>query len=517
LSPTEETALTPIRGHPPGLADWLDLITLLAEDEGVRDTELRRRDRAVGARVQASRDRPERWLVAWVAARRAERGGLGPASGRRTADAVRWSATLLGVAGLLLGASAALGALSFQPQGRINVVAVLGVLVGLPTLLLVLALLNALPARLRRALPLIGHEPEGGGWLQPARWALRALPQTSREALASVFARGQSMERLAAPVQRWGLLSASQGAAVAFQIGALSTTLVLVVFSDLSFGWSTTLRVDPADAHRIASALAAPWALLWPEAVPTAELIERTRFFRIAAQARPDVPPELYGQWWRFVVAAVTCYGLLPRLVYFGLARARLRRSLVRAMVDAPGARRLLRRMQDPLVETVAIGRAGGDGAAPDGAESARVENATPWPHAPVVVSWAEAIGSSGGDPLISAGGRCTPSEDLEAAARAAALAQQADRPVAVVVRAFEPPLLELLDFLAELRRRLGDGREIVVGLAHADRAHERIWHRRLAQMADPWLHYTTDVPAPAGPAPNDASSAAGQGSGESA
>ncbi len=536
MTQAEDTASMPIPGRRPGLADWLDLLSLLQLDEGARDAGLRRRDRAVGARVQASPTRPERWLVAWVTARRTELGTSDDVSGRHTTDAVRWSATLLGVVGLLFGATAAWGALSFQPQGRINVVAVLGVLVALPTLLFALALLNALPTRWRRGLPLIGSEPEGGGWLQPARWALRALPASTRERLDAVFGRGQAIERLAAPVQRWLLLSASQGAAVAFQLGALAATLALVVFSDLSFGWSTTLRVDPSSAHHVTTLLSTPWAWLWPEAVPSIELLERTRFFRIASQPAPGVPPELYGLWWRFVVAALTVYGLLPRLAFFVFVRARLRRGLVRAMLDAPGARRLLRRMQDPLVETTGAAAAAADGARAAADAFAEGDDSAPWPEDPVVISWAEAVESCP-DPIagptgtarapIAAGGRLTPRDDLEAADRAASLAAELDRAVALVVRAYEPPMLELVDFLAELRRRLGDGREIVVGLVHrdpdhrdpahpdpdhrapADPAHERVWRRRLAATGDPWLRCTSDVPWAGPRTASDAASSA--------
>jgi len=493
----------PIREHRPGLADWLDLLSLLRLDEGARDSDLRRRDRAVGACVQASPTRPERWLVAWVTARRAEFAASGDASGQDTADAVRWSATLLSVAGLLFGGAAALGALSFQPQGRINVVAVLGVLVGLPTMLFVLALLNALPTRWRRLLPLIGPEPEGGGWLQPARWALRALPASTRERLASVFGRGQAIERLAAPVQRWLLLSASQGAAVAFQLGALATTLSLVVVSDLSFGWSTTLNVDPASVHRVTTLISAPWSGLWPEAVPSIELLERTRFFRIASAPAPGVAPELYGRWWRFVVAALVSYGLLPRLVFFVFVRARLRHCLVRAMLDVPGARRLLRRMQDPLVETLGSASSDGERAQALYDVQAAQNDSPPWPEEPVVISWADAVqpdefAAFTADALtpIAAGGRLAPRDDLDAAARAASIATEQDRPVAIVVRAFEPPMLEFIDFLAELRRQLGDGREIVVGLAHANAAQEGVWRRQLAATGDPWLRCTCHVPS---------------------
>ncbi|NIQ53838.1 MAG: hypothetical protein GWN85_10255, partial [Gemmatimonadetes bacterium] len=91
-------------------------------------------------------------------------------SSRGTREALRLAALALAAAGFAIGALAAAGALSYQPLGRINAVAVLALLVGLPWLFLGLALLNALPSRLRRFVPWIGSEPEGGGLLQPARW-----------------------------------------------------------------------------------------------------------------------------------------------------------------------------------------------------------------------------------------------------------------------------------------------------------------------------------------------------------
>lgn len=492
----------------PSLADWLDLLALLRQDEGAPDTELRRRDRAIGARIAADPDRPERWLVAWVRTRRgdptasAAATAAGPArgdavAGVRTAEAVGWSAALLGLAGLVFGSAAALGAFSFQPQGRINVVAAFGALVVLPSLLLLMALLNALPARLRRQLPLVGREREGGALLQPARWMLRLLPQSMRESLETAWARGQSWERVAAPVQRWLLLSVSQGAALAFQVGALASAFALVVFSDLSFGWSTTLSVEAETAHRVTQALSLPWGWAWPEAVPSLELIERTRFFRIAAEVEPGVSPELYGGWWPFLLASMAVYGLAPRLVFFVFARSRLRRGLVRAVVDAPDARRLLARMQAPLVETTAEGAEAGD--ARPGADGAVESSLVAWPARAVVVSWAEAAeqaSPAAHGERLAAGGRLTPGDDRRTAATAAERARDEGLPVAVVVRGFEPPVLEIVDFLRDVRGALGEGREIVVGLVGADAAHRHTWQRRLAKVGDPWLACAEYAPA---------------------
>ena len=479
----------------PGLADWLDLLALLRLDEGQPDAELRRRDREIGVEVGADIP-PDRLLAAWVRAVRATDVAAYDATtvvGVKTADAVRWAGGLLTLGGFVLGVSAALGAFAYQPEGRINVVAVIGVLVALPGLFLLLSIPSALPRRLRRWLPIVGSEPEGGGVLQPARWVLRTLPQSAREQLDAAWGRGLAFERIAAPVQRWTILRSSQSAAVAFQLGALAAALALVVFSDLAFGWSTTLDVDAADAHRVTSALAAPWAWAWPDAVPSVELLERTRFFRIAGGDDATADPSLFGEWWRFVWITIAVYGLLPRIVYLGFARRQARAALSRAMVETPGASRVLDRMRSPLVETRPLEHEAGVEAASPGDDAALPGGALP--ARAVWVSWSEALDQASPSApegvvadAFAAGGRRTLAEDDAAAREASARAKAEGQPLALAVRGFEPPVLEVIDFIGALRRGLGDGVEIVVALVGGEAAHVNAWRRKLAAAGDPWL-----------------------------
>jgi len=355
-----------------------------------------------------------------------------------------------------------------------------------------LALLNALPSRLRRFVPWIGSEPEGGGLLQPARWALRALPQSTRERLDAAWGRGQAWERLTAPLRRWLLLSISQGAGVAFQLGALTATLALVVFSDLSFGWSTTLEVDARSVQRLTDALSLPWAWLWPEARPSLELVEATRFFRIAGGPNPAVPLETYGGWWPFLVMTLVVYGLVPRAVFFAVARSRLQHALRRAFLEAPGSARALDRLDSPLLETTADheeNEAGGAAGSPREAAGVQL------PAQAVVVSWAEACAETGAAQLtctpvaaFDAGGPRSPAEDTQVARRAAATAVENGVAIVLAVRGFEPPLAEVFDFLRELRGAVGSGHAVLVAPLGGGPVERGAWQQRVAAAGDPWL-----------------------------
>jgi hypothetical protein len=69
-----------------------------------------------------------------------------------------------------------------------------------------------------------------------------------------------------------------------------------------------------------------------------------------------------------------------------------------------------------------------------------------------------------------------------------------------VFTPAWEPPLLELLDFLAELRRRAGSGLSIVVapvpdGRRAVTDVERATWTRAVGRLADPKLYVETGTP----------------------
>ena len=95
----------------------------------------------------------------------------------------------------------------------------------------------------------------------------------------------------------------------------------------------------------------------------------------------------------------------------------------------------------------------------------------------------------------LHAVGGTNPRDD--AAAIAAVAEDPQRRPVLLLVGAWEPPTGDYLDFLADLRRALGERRMLHVmlyqrgssGLLRSVRPAEvRTWKGHLAALADPWL-----------------------------
>lgn len=196
---------------------------------------------------------------------------------------------------VVLGLSTGWGSLSYQPEGRINLLLVWWLWAGLPALGSLASLLLVLfkPSRIRDL-----------SWL---RW----LPNASSVPFA----------RLAAQLQLFWLV---------FGLSLLAVLATLLLFSDLAFAWSSTL-LEPAAMHQILSGLAWPWRGWWPQAVPSLELVEQTRYLRIAPLA---AEAEAFGHWWPFILASTLTYNLLPRLLlWLGLRGSAVDRPSVTGFI----------------------------------------------------------------------------------------------------------------------------------------------------------------------------------------
>ena len=92
---------------------------------------------------------------------------------------------------------------------------------------------------------------------------------------------------------------------------------------------------------------------------------------------------------------------------------------------------------------------------------------------------------------------------DMATVARVATITQGASGAVLITVKAWEPPLMEFIDFVVALRAADRGAHTAVlvlpVGLAEDDplpvatAAQLQVWQRKLASVGDPWLRVVTD------------------------
>jgi hypothetical protein len=198
------------------------------------------------------------------------------------------------------------------------------------------------------------------------------------------------------------------------------------------------------------TAIAAPWAWLWPAAAPEIGLVEATRFFR-ASLGQNTINPSLWGQWWPFIAMLWTTWALLPRLFLYLLSRVLIKRKARQLLLKHPAMSALMYRMETETLET---GNENND--ASDFPNLNNQLALTPLPKASTILTWAGAGDSELPILLTEAksiqakvGGRSTLQEDETTLERVAAqLTKETKRCVLLATRCWEPPTGELEDFI---------------------------------------------------------------------
>src|SRR5690606_1747121 len=338
---------------------------------------------------------------------------------------------------------------AFRHDGTypVNVVRLLALLVA-PQLVLVELTLLMMPPRV----PGLRVLQDALAALHPGALAEPLFRRLAPDARIAEQVLGAGVGRTASGrFAKWQMLAWSQAAAVAFNVAALMTAFLLITFTDLAFGWSTTLALDPPAVSRIVETLAWPWRDLAPAAVPSLELIERSQFFRLeAVNGFPAGASRDLAGWWSFTVLAIACYGLVPRVVLLAFSAWRLRAATRALLMEDPRVSALLGRMATPAIETASGEQeTPGDGAAAEAAPAPRAlggpARGVIWSHgiAPDAVhDYARRRLGLELTALVEAGG----SPELDVDRRAAEEIAAGSGPLVVFTPAWEPPLLEFLD-----------------------------------------------------------------------
>jgi hypothetical protein len=349
--------------------DIIDLHHFMQMDEEQRRREgedaLVQRDRRIylariKPRLDAADDMPPHLLARhWLAVRRLqytqENGqAYEPLPGSVWAELAGVCQWLIFFVGLLTGIGLAGSLLFYSGAAPVNVSAFLGLFVILQILLLGLQVLFFLQRKLRRTglessvlYTLIGRLLiQGVDWLR--RRLQRKMSGRQRLELAALFGAGRQHREHAALLV-WPAFIYAQVGGIGFNLGILGATLGRVVFSDIAFGWQSSLQLSAEAVASLVQVIALPWSWFLPAAYPGLEQIRGSQM--VLKEGMYHLATGDLVSWWPFLCCAVVVYGLLPRLALLGLGIVQSRRALDRVPLTATGLRRLVRRMLTPLVD----------------------------------------------------------------------------------------------------------------------------------------------------------------------
>jgi len=491
------------------LSEIVDLEAQLIRDGEQEPDRLWDRDRALSAELAANfgGDEPvERTAVVreWLDLLRRKTGGT--SLGERMQQGFRLLTVVSVVAGLVAGWGAAQLVMAFDGTHPVNVISFLGVFVFAQMALVLLYLAMAIAARsdwARRLNPLDGVLVDlfRSVGMVLSRLSGRVGRSDGESAFASAGRRLtqiRSRSALYQGVERRRLMSAIQAWAVAFNVGALLGALRLIAFTDLAFGWGSTLQLSVDQLTGLCSAMAAPFGWIWPDAVPSAELIAQTQYARLEGAFVAGSSSTQTGLWWPFLVASLICYGLLPRVVTLAASARSGAKLLGRFDLDhRPDVAQLMRRLRPRHVDT----RGGGGGSELDepGGESSLATAFTADGGECVVVLWRDAPGDQDalrrllGDELdltvsarFDAGGA---DYAVTEAALSALASEHQGRPIAILVEPFVDPDRAFRRFAGEVRQAVGPdvGVHVFLVASASERSKRRLrlWRQELQALGD--------------------------------
>jgi Protein of unknown function (DUF2868) len=237
----------------------------------------------------------------------------GKSSGRKFTSALSLVGCGLALSMVLVGISAVLGMLD-RERGGIHVTLFLAVLIGGQWLILLAASVAWL---LRR------KASEGFSGVQAlAGKAARRLTGNRDDTWWSRLMDGGGAPRA---VLLWRLARTAQSAGIFFNLGILLGLVGLVLVKHVGFYWETTTElVMRSFLETTVAFLSAPWSAVWPQAVPSATIIDASRWLPGRSTGLASGPTA----WWEFLLMVTLVWGLLPRVILWLLAWQAGRKSL---------------------------------------------------------------------------------------------------------------------------------------------------------------------------------------------
>ncbi|NOZ90139.1 MAG: DUF2868 domain-containing protein [Epsilonproteobacteria bacterium] len=141
-----------------------------------------------------------------------------------------------------------------------------------------------------------------------------------------------------------------------FSIGILISLVVMVVATDIAFGWSTTLQISVDAFHKFINYIGIWWAKIFPSAIPSLELIDMSHYFRLGAKVDNSMVEnaDKLGAWWKFLAMSTLFYSIILRFLFWLFTKELLHKQLEKEFLSLDGVSKILKEFNRPFVSTVA-------------------------------------------------------------------------------------------------------------------------------------------------------------------
>ncbi|WP_022666651.1 DUF2868 domain-containing protein [Desulfospira joergensenii] len=328
---------------------------LRGKNPGEKPEDISARDRDIFRQLNQENLDEKQILASWLEFRRLvffDRSGPAFLPGKVFNLTLGWAARFLVFLGLVTGVGTAYSFLAYHGSRPVNVTLFFTGFVLLPFLLfmgsLVFVFLGRSKSVFQSLMPFLAF-----------KWLPRLIQKTGRLVFAPVEGGRDSLDHVFSlfsrkrleygPLFFWPLFVLPSLFALCFSLGTLAGTLFRVVITDMAFGWQSTLSAGAGHVFRLVHQIALPWSWLFPDAVPGLGQIEGSRI--ILKQGIESLATENLVSWWPFLSMAILFYAILPRILLILAAKAAGRQRVNRFDFSGPRFRKLLIRMQTPVMD----------------------------------------------------------------------------------------------------------------------------------------------------------------------
>lgn len=414
-----------MRQSTPSLSQLYQLAEQLDHDREVSMQVLRERDHAIG--LQCKEDSDSSRLMFWLEQMSSRRPDLEPLKERWLTEAS--AASILRTTALVLGFLSMATLLLASGRGLVNLIVFLAVFVFLQLLMSIVSSV-LLFRTLRGGTPVILP-------LHPGKVIISRLFPDKRY-LREI----QSLVRMV-------FLRYGQEFGALFTLGAIAAFFVVLTLSDFTFVWGSTFSISDDMVVAVTDAMALPWSTFAEFAVPSAQVVADTRFHPALVDLSQARIESMRG-WWPFLIMSMVVYAFIPRLILWVASKIGCARLLRASFLQYPGADLVLVRMSSPLVKTQADSP-GTVSAIPVATNHVSLNKRL------ILLNWASALATE--DLLQYEAFRPVPEQNvvtvgLQSLERDLELVEDLKtrdvEKILVAVKAWESPIADLADFLAE-------------------------------------------------------------------
>jgi hypothetical protein len=239
-----------------------------------------------------------------------------------------------------------------------------------------------------------------------------------------------------------------------FTLGAIAAFFVVLLLSGFGFVWGSTFGVTEDVVTIFTGIVASPWAGIVTSAVVSPDLIAASQF-QHGVTRFSNAELMATRHWWPFLIMSMTFYALLPRIILWWLTKRFYRQGMRLSLLSTPGAERILSRMKTPHISTE-----GESSPEHSGANAHGVAHDIARDTEKVIIDWAGALAfcdrndfedlAAVPNERLAVAGTGSLSDDLALAQWVAGLKPK-PKHLLVVVKAWEPPMAELQDFIATI------------------------------------------------------------------